>query len=55
MKEVRAGFIRSVYVSYCHTIHSHKSAAGDILNVNNPGGKTPAYTADSSLIKKKPL
>ena len=52
MKEVRSGLIRTVYIGQ-PLFHPH--ATGDFLNVNHPGGPSPASTDDSSLIKKKPL
>ncbi|MDM4207878.1 hypothetical protein [Klebsiella spallanzanii] len=55
MKEVSSELIKTAYVGCGQTILSQNHAAGDLLNVNPPGGQTPAYTADSSLIKKKPL
>lgn len=50
MKEVRSGFIRTVYIGP-PLFHPH--AAGDFLNVDHPGGPSPASTDDSSLIKKE--
>ena len=52
MKEVRSGLIRTVYIG---PPLFHHNAARDMLNLTHPGGQNPAYTDDSSFIKKKPL
>ena len=53
MREVRSEFIGTVYVGGCHTTtSSHENATGDMLYANDPRGKNPTYTNDSSLIKR---
>ncbi len=41
MKEVRSGLIRTIYVGSYQAIRPYNNAAGDILNLNHPGGQNP--------------